>query len=325
MKNSISVIICTHNPDRRRLARVLDAIGCQRNAPFFDLVIVDNACELPIESEILDAAGSIEGRIVREPRPGLSFARACGINNSCSDVLCFVDDDNILYPDYIYNAMAIYVAEPTLGAFAGRARGVFERNPDWLLHHHLARYAIRDLGHFPIHGSGAEWGPWEPFGAGLVVRRDVANAFSRIISLTEDGGPLGRNRKKLASGEDTLISRISHRMGYFVGYRPELTIDHIIPADRMNWMYLFRLVAGQARAQVILNRITGVLEPAPPPRWRDPEILMRRFFARIRNPGLHEALTHLVWDAAYWDQQRQSSDESEDIIREGLSALSMRQ
>ena len=260
-------------------------------------------------------------RIIREKRQGLSFARACGVRAASTPLLCFVDDDNILAPDYLSQAVQIARNHPSLGVFGGQARGVFGRPPDWLIRRHVGRYAVRDNGPEPITGPGREWGPWEPFGAGMVSRADTARAFADLIDLADDAGGLGRSGARLGSGEDSLFSRIADKLGYRVGYRPELSLDHIITAPRLNWTYLFRLVAGQARAQVMLRRISGDKDPPPPPRWREPDLTVRRFISRVRTPGLYEAITHVFWDRAYWAAQRTPETAGQARLREAFATL----
>jgi len=215
----------------------------------------------------------------------------------------------------------IAAANPDLGAFGGVARGVFGAAPDCLIQRHIARYAVRDHGSEPIRGPGDRWGPWEPFGAGIVVRSDVAKAFERLVDASEDAAGLGRAGTALGSGEDSLFSRIAHRLGYEVAYRPELKLDHVVGSERLTWRYLFALVAGQARAQVTLNRICKTPAPPPPPRWREPDLTVRRFISRLRTPGLHEAITHVAWDRAFWRAQRQPETDGQRRLRVAFNKL----
>ncbi len=316
---SIAVVLCTFNPDRALLKQVLDALASQTVK--FQLLIVDNNSDPPVEIDSKLAA-CLDVRVLHERRQGLSFARVRGISETTAPFVCFVDDDNLLQAQYLENALEIGALNPQLGAFGGKACGVFDRRPDWLVRRHIARYAVRDNGPHPITGPGDRWGLWEPFGAGLIVRADVARAFAELIDASEDAGGLGRTRAELGSGEDSLFSRIAHRLGYQVAYRPELVLDHIISSNRLNWRYLFRLIAGQARAQFVLNRICGGPEPAaPPPRWREPDLNIRRFIARIRNPGLFEAITHVAWDHSFWNAQRQPETRGQRQLKDAFTRL----
>lgn len=319
--SELTVVICTHNPDIPLLMRVMEALDQQAEAPEFEIVLIDNNSTPPIDTTLFSGF-SAPTFIAQEPRQGLAFARSCGVALASAPVICFVDDDNILEPDFLANSIQIARDNPEIGAFGGRARGVFGKRPDWLVMRHIGRYAVRDYGAEPIVGSGRTWGSWEPFGAGLVVRAEIARTFAQLVDLTEDAGGLGRNGAHIASGEDSLFSRIADRLGYKVAYRPELALDHVIKSQRLGWRYLFKLVAGQARAQVALNRICGDPDPAPPPKWREPDLAVRRFVARLRTPGLYEAITHIFWDHAYWAAQRRPETVGQQRLRAAFDKLS---
>ncbi|MEN0653316.1 MULTISPECIES: glycosyltransferase [Hyphobacterium] len=318
----VSVILCTHQPDRRLLDRVLKAVASQRGAPTREVIIVDNRSEPALEDDVVKASGVSPARLVKEPVQGLAFARARGIESARGRLFVFVDDDNILSTNYLSEASRAASENSKIGVFAGRAHGLFERQPDWLVRQHIARYAVRDLGDDPLIGSGEHWGPHEPFGAGLCVRANIARVFADLVRASGDAGGLGRTGRELASGEDSLFSRIADALGYQVGYIPSLRLDHHIKADRLSWRYLFRLIAGQARAHVIMDRICGRPDPvAPPPVWREPDMSLRRFLGRLRSPGLYEAITHIAWDHAYWREQRRNPSSGEIILARGLKAL----
>jgi hypothetical protein len=260
--------------------------------------------------------------MVRESCQGLAHARRRGVRESTGDLVCFVDDDNILARDYLAQALRIAHERPEIGAFAGRAHGRFGKPPSWIHRRHIARYAVRDLGDQRLSGPGDYSGQWEPFGAGLVVRRDVAEGYCRLVEATATAAGMGRSsRTGSGSGEDSLFSRVAHRLGYEVSYEPALALEHIIPTERLTLRYLATLVAGQARAQAALDRLRGERVQAPPSRYWEPVLLLRRFASRCRNPGLGEAISHVFWDLGYWSGQREYAVDDEQAIAATLDAL----
>lgn len=322
--SDLSVILCTYNPDEALLDEVMASLAAQ--AMTFEFILVDNNSDTPLTTDRLSALAAGSARIVREPRQGLAHARRCGVRASSAELICFVDDDNILAPDYLDQAMRIALDRPEIGAFAGRAHGRFGRKPSWIHRRHIARYAVRDLGDEPVTGPGDHWGPWEPFGAGLVVRCDVAEGYCKLVDSTVTAAGMGRSsRTGLGSGEDSLFSRVADRLGYKVSYEPTLRLEHVIPAGRLTFGYLANLVGGQARVQATFDRLRGVSAPPPPPTWRQPDLLVRRFIARCRNPGLGEALTHVFWDLGYWSGQTDYAVEDERAMAYLLDTLDIRQ
>ena len=90
----ITVAISTRNrSDRCR--RMLESLESQGHPPAH-VLIVDNA---PIDDSVRQLAGEFSNRLelsyVVEPRPGLSWARNCAIDNSTTEVLAWVDDDEV--------------------------------------------------------------------------------------------------------------------------------------------------------------------------------------------------------------------------------------
>ncbi len=319
MEPACSVVICTYNPDRALLAEVLDALARQDAPPPFELVLVDNNSEPAVEASLLSGFGD-RARVIREPRQGLANARACGIAETRSELLVFVDDDNILASDYLRHCARIAEEEPGLGVFAGRSVGRFARPPGWLHRRNIARFAVRDLGDEPLTGSGAKWGIWEPFGAGMAVRRDIAEAFADMNEIAGGALPLGRSGAAPATGEDSLFSRIADRLGYQVGYRPQLRLEHAIAEDRLSLKYLLKLIEGQGRSHAILEAMCGRMEAQPAPK-RFGLLLARRFLHRLRNPGPHEAFTHLWWDYGFYTERADVGASLHQALRRHLDRL----
>lgn len=290
----LSVIICAHNPDAERLQRVLTALAPQVRATRAQLILVDNASSPELTPP---SAPDLPVKLVREGRTGLTHARAAGIRASNGGILVFVDDDNILAPDYLAQALEISRQHEAVGVFAGRSMGEFGKTPGWPAKHHLARLAVRDLGPARIEGPGTSSDIWTPFGAGMVIRRLVAERFLAIYDENGGGIPLGRNGSDLISGEDTLLCRISAHCDLAVAYEPDLCLTHVIPASRLSLGYVWRLLEAQGRSQAILDAIDGVTRDQPDDLG--PVTYLLRFLRRCRNPGLHEAITHWAWDRGY--------------------------
>lgn len=315
----LSVIICTHNPDRALLKEVLAAIAAQDSGLKFEIIIVDNASNPPV---LLDQCGPVKNKalLVTEPKVGLTNARSTGILSSTAQVIVFVDDDNILSENYLNFALSIANTHKRLGVFAGRTLGRFEIKPPWLHRAQLAGYAIRDLGDQPIEGLGGSLEQWEPFGAGMVVRREIATTFAELNAAFEMGAPLGRRADTVLSGEDSLFSLIAERLGYKVGYRPELLLEHVIPKTRLTYEYLFKLIEAQGRAEALLRGAQGDLDQAAKPTAFG-AFLARRFLSRCRHPGLHEAITHLFWDKGYFDERSRLAEPPATILAEALNNI----
>lgn len=298
LKPELSVVLCTYNPAPSLIARALRALARQSLDPArFELIVVDNNSTPPLNEAWLSRLAMRPVRVVREMRQGLTFARVGGINAARADLICFVDDDNELAADYLANVLSISTAEPKLGVWGGICEGRLECPVGRFKRIWLPHLGVRDLGPKPLTGSGRAWGPHEPIGAGICVRRPVAEGYVTFVESGEAAGALGRKGKALLSGEDSLLSRIAHILGLEVGYRPQLRLGHHITAGRLKLRYLARLMNGHGRSYVALARIQGERFDPPPPLGR--KVLVKNFLHRCRTEGAGHALGMLFWDRGY--------------------------
>lgn len=314
----LTIAVCTYNPVHEILTECLAAISLahKEEAPI-EILLIDNASSTPIDRSLIEKMAN--ARLVHEPRSGLIFARQRAILESSCEVICFIDDDNIIDRGFIAEVVRIKREEPKLAVWAGRARGRFERSPGKVVRHYLARYAVRDHGNFSITGRGDVQGPWSPIGAGMAVRRPVALAYVDIVKNLQSVG-LGHSGSKVGAGEDTLFALIAARMGFQVGYRPAMGLEHVIPASRLKFRYLVALLQAQGRSEAILSRLSNGnddIVPEDVPLFH----MVARFVLRLRSPGWPEALGHIFWDLGWFCTRSKLPAVWEEVLRSGLNKL----
>ena len=94
---TVTVAVCTRDrPDD--LARCLDAIQAL-DPPPDQIVVVDNAPSTNDTRLLVIQRPGV--RYVREPRPGLDWARNCAIREATSDIVAFTDDDVVVDPLWV--------------------------------------------------------------------------------------------------------------------------------------------------------------------------------------------------------------------------------
>ncbi|WP_439619568.1 glycosyltransferase [Hyphomonas sp.] len=323
--HKLSVVLCTYAPRPDLLARALRAISRQTLHPdAFELVIVDNNSPQPLRTDVCEHLAMRDVQIIRELRQGLTYARVAGINATREPVICFVDDDNELAPDYLENVLRIAAKEDELGAWGGICEGAFETRVGRLQHPWLPHLGVRYAGPDPLTGPGDAWGEHEPIGAGICVRRHVAEGYVAFVESEGAAGALGRKGKALLSGEDSLISRTAHRLGYTVGYRPVLKLNHHITAPRLKLRYLARLMEGHGRSYITLQHISGNPLPGIDPATSRRE-LWNNFRHRLKTDGLNKAVGMYYWDKGYQAAIRDLSDtETVDQIMPALERAGLR-
>ena len=247
----LSVIICTHNPRPEYLSRTLDALRIQTlGMAEWELLLIDNGSH-PAVAALASLTWHPNARHITEKVLGLTPARLRGIQEAQGQLLIFVDDDNVLAPDYLANAIEIYKDYPFLGAFGGSIEGEFEVDPPLSITPYLEGLAIRRI--VSDHWSNAKrWSEATPLGAGMCVRREVTELYSACVRNDRIRFALGRKGTSLGAGEDTDMAWTSLLLDKGTGCFARLRLTHLISKGRLTESYVERLYTGFGYADEIL-------------------------------------------------------------------------
>ncbi len=217
----------------------------------WEFLLVDNASTQPL-AETWDISWHSCGRHIREDELGLTPARLRGIQESSGELLIFVDDDNLLAPDFLDQAGAISAQCPVLGVFgAGILKPEFEVQPAVKLRPHLHLLALRSAPS-ALWSNNAQDAQCKPWGAGLCVTRRMANFYRQFVADLGITAVLDRRGDRLFSGGDDFFSRVAAELGLGFGVFPELRITHLISGGRLNERYLLRLIHDHALSHGVL-------------------------------------------------------------------------
>jgi hypothetical protein len=267
MKPLISVIICTHNPREDYLERTLQGLKSQ-TLPLhqWELLLIDNASETRL-AERWDLSWHPQARHILERTLGLTPARLRGIEDSAAELLVFVDDDNILSPDYLRSVISISDERPYIGAFGASSVPEFETPPPDCVTNYLGYLAVDEIKqdywlNLPLTESKAV-----PFGAGLSVRRSVAEAYRQAAHKDPLRRRLGRIGTGLGSREDQDMALCAIDLGMGLGRFRCLRLTHLIPPQRVSEDYIVRLVSEAAASLIVLSSVRNLQVPPTEPRW----------------------------------------------------------
>ncbi len=237
----VTVAVCTRDrPDD--LARCLDALGRLRY-PRLDLLVVDNApASDATERQVRETYPAV--RYVREPRPGLDWARNRAIREARGEIVAYTDDDVIVDPGWVSALVRPFAADPAVMAVTGLVvpceletapQMLFERYGGFGRGFERKRFQVRAGvagGWVSYHGAG-QFGT----GANMAYRRSV---FARIGdfdpaldvgTVTNGGGDLEMFFRVLKEGhalvyEPSALVRHRHRREY-AQLRAQLTNNGI--------------------------------------------------------------------------------------------------
>jgi len=260
----ISVVIPTHNPDPGRLMQTLLGLRAQSaEARPFETLVVDNAStRFPDAAFFLECAPE-DFQIVREERLGLTAARLAGFGATRGDLVILVDDDNVLEAGYIAAARQIARDHPFLMSWSGNVELAFEAGavpPPTLWRSYLTeRVCVRAVwSNDPGHNASTPWG------AGMCVRRALADAYRDHCSRDSKRLSLDLSGDRLTYGGDTDIAYFGCAMGFGMGVFPQLRLKHLIPAGRCDKAYLLRAIEGHAYSEWLHHWILNGKLPAEP-------------------------------------------------------------
>jgi len=256
----VTVIICTHNPRRETFGRVLEALRDQTEPrENWELLVVDNCSETPV-ADWVDVSWHPRGRIVVERVLGSTPAHIRGIREALAPLLVFVDDDNLLAPSYIGEAVRIAAGHGFLGAWGGAIRGEYEVAPPAWASKWLGLLAIHDCRR--ISWSNEPYGSQStPVGAGMCIRKSVADAYVARLESDPHRPRLGRVGTLLMGCEDTEMALTSLDLGLGVGMFPQLVLTHVIPAQRLTAAYFERIAEGREASIVVMRAMRGDATP----------------------------------------------------------------
>jgi len=274
----LSVIIPTYNPNLRRLNQAIEGLKTQTLPVHqWELIIIDNNSSVGFMDQ-LSLNWQPNFRLIREPKQGLTFARVCGFKAAAADVIVLVDDDNILAEDYLTNVTKIFETRPAIGAIGGKSVPLFESAPpDWLAEFY-GNLALRDF------GDGVIIDRWNgtyplvaPIGAGIGLRKEALKRYLRRVDTEKNAIP-DRQGKSLGSGGDNDIVLEILKSGWQVGYFPSLSLQHIIPYERIQPAYLARLINQTNRSWIAVLEYHGINPWKKIPRWSVPLRKVKAWF-----------------------------------------------
>jgi glycosyltransferase involved in cell wall biosynthesis len=248
---NVSVIVCTYNPEYEVLNRCISALINQDvEGLSSEIIVVDNNSTLDIaELDFIQHAQTISKKfcVISEKKPGLTYARICGVNASSGDILVFIDDDNEPDSNYLKNAYQLGIEHPALGAWgAGQITVEFlNKRTNWIDTFKTIFQEV-NLPHLDM-SSRPDWSGQLPVGTGLVCRKKAITQFLTFLS-SQKSVVADRTGTSLSSAGDTQMVLYIQQVGHLIARSPLLKINHLISSRKQTIHYLKNVEYGCANS-----------------------------------------------------------------------------
>ncbi|MFC9328228.1 glycosyltransferase [Kitasatospora sp. NPDC057015] len=219
----VSVIVCTRDRTAM-LRRSLDSVVRTRY-PRAEIIVVDNAPTSDATERLVRSEYGDRIRYLREPVPGLSWARNAGLAAARGEICAFTDDDAIVDAGWVDAVVKAFQADAAVGCVTGlvlaaeletEAQVVLEQYGSSSRGYAPQSWSLRDLRDDPlIQFSVGRFG----CGANMAFRTDVVRGFGGFDTATGAGTPA-------RGGEDLLAFMRVLNGGRTVTYQPDAIVWH---------------------------------------------------------------------------------------------------
>ncbi len=158
-------------------------------------------------------------------------------------IVLFVDDDNILAPDYLARGLELATAWPQLGCWGGQLLPRYETAPPAWIKNYLNYLAVTPLVADQWTNCVKSYDAVPPT-AGCFLRATVWQRYLELINQDPRRLTLGARGDLQVRGEDTDLVLTAIDLGFGVGRFRDLQLTHLIPSGRLTPSYMTNLVEG---------------------------------------------------------------------------------
>ncbi|TFI54453.1 glycosyltransferase [Mastigocladus laminosus UU774] len=249
-----TVAIPTYN-GAKRLPELLERLRNQLDTENFswEIIVVDNNSSddtvKVVQSYQENWPSRYPLKYCFEAQQGAAYARKRAIQESQSELIGFLDDDN--YPTYnwVAAAYAFHQNHPQAGAYGSQIHPDWEVEPPANFQRIAPFLAITERGNLPL-----LYLPYKkllPPSAGLVVYRKAW-----LESLPQETILTGRVTGNMLTSEDLEVLCYIQKSGWEIWYNPEMEIYHKIPHSRLKREYLVPFFSGIGLSRYVTRTVT---------------------------------------------------------------------
>ncbi len=274
----LSVIATSHTLDRLSdIFDLMDSLKAQRYAPMETLFVAEGSRELydRVASYIAERKIANGRALFNSGEPGLSAARNVGIEAAKGEILAFLDDDAIAFPDWAVEVVRACQPDTVIGLTGATLPLWDDGAMSWL----------PEEFYWLISCTG--WTGWED-------AREVRNAWGHNMAFQREafracgGFNNGHGFHRGAFAEDNEFSlRARAATGKRIVFSPRARVWHKVHRYRLSWAWVAQRSYFIGRSRRMLQRAAGAASPLGMERR-----LLRRILTRLLPWTLADLLRH---------------------------------
>ncbi len=227
----VTVVVCTRDRPEGAMVTVRGLTGL-RYEPL-EIVVVDNApsSEATKTAIMAEFGGDPRVRYVREPRPGLSCARNCGVAAAAGEIVAFTDDDVRVDPSWLDGIVCGFGQADDVACVTGLVATAEIDNAIQLYFHHRSAWGTELSQRIFDLTDNRDDSPLYPYSAGIF---GTGANFAMTKSTLKELGPfdeaLGAG-SPCGGGEDLDMFMRVILAGHRLAYEPSAVVWHVHRAE----------------------------------------------------------------------------------------------
>ncbi|MGK7893753.1 MAG: hormogonium polysaccharide biosynthesis glycosyltransferase HpsE [Xenococcus sp. (in: cyanobacteria)] len=273
-----TVAICTYN-GADRIILVLDKLRSQVDIKdiSWEIIVVDNNSN-DSTAEIVKKYQAHQEQDLTikycfEPQQGLAYARRCAIKEAKSELIGFLDDDNLPASDWVKQAYIFGQQHPQAGAYGGQIHGLFEVEPPPNFSRIARFFALIEGNKTYCYNEKYQDTKKKLFppGAGIVIHKQAW-----LETVPQSQKIMGVSGTSLATKcEDVELLSYIFYGGWELWFNKDMIIYHEIPKSRFEREYIIRFFRGVGLSRYQTRMIAY-------PTWQKPLVLIAYMINDLR-------------------------------------------
>lgn len=244
----VSVVVTSHTQDRfESLTSLLDSLTLQTYRNVEVVFVLEDSLELAKRVEAYANQRGVRNlTVVMNPgSPGLSASRNVGVQHSRGDILAFIDDDAVAFPNWAECIVRAFAEAPEVIGITGPAF------PDWV-------------------GGAVPWFPEEfywllscptPGWTGFTKPTPIRQAWGVNMAFRREAFTAARFSEAFSGGERTgaddgdFSMQVRRNTGKPILFHPSVCVSHKVDARRLATSFIWKKAFRDSYAKVRLKSL----------------------------------------------------------------------